>query len=54
MAVVYAHHVYTMGFIKFDYGYNMKFNVFIGKKMLLRFFYDPLSKCQDVGGCRSS
>ncbi|XP_065053122.1 post-GPI attachment to proteins factor 3-like [Rhopilema esculentum] len=30
LALLYAYHIYTMGYIKFDYGYNMKFNVFIG------------------------
>jgi len=30
LAAIYGHHIYVMGYIKFDYGYNMKFNVFIG------------------------
>ena len=27
----YAYHIYQLAFIRFDYGYNMKVNVFVGK-----------------------
>ena len=29
-AAFYSHHVYTLAFVKFDYGYNMKVNVIVG------------------------
>ena len=29
-AAFYSHHVYTLAFVKFDYGYNMKVNVAVG------------------------
>lgn len=29
-AAFYSHHVYTLAFVKFDYGYNMKVNVVVG------------------------
>ena len=34
LLVMYVHHLYSLIYIKFDYGYNMQFNVFVGEFIL--------------------